>query len=344
MANLFSINRGASEGVQVTDFKRIKYADKPKVEKYYLQKLDEYGIVGVHPYSLNYMYNEMNGNNAHRIFVHTKNKDKIFLAMKRVDMFDIKYNRLIGLPISQKSDYVTVASTINELFDSGLIKEMYVPEHELGFMLHYDSMLEMFIDVEPVDFDYYTDIEERLPYISRSKYRSKHRINICERQGAEMRVLGFDDYTQVKQLHEQWVKGKEVDTSVHGGRMFSYFFKNYHKIVNDENLILLGLFYGEQLLGFTLFSKVLDGYAYQLMSQTYNVKTLETADDTLRKVLQDIGQVFYYYIVTKLHSLNIKGFTVAGAAGSKKLLQYKENMNTGVIKYYKCRRLNDEDN
>lgn len=327
-------------------FKKVKQGDKDIIEKFYALRVNELGVRGCYPYSLNYMYNEMNGNHAHRYAIIEKDGDEIFVAIKKVDMFNIKYNRLIGLPISKQGDRYIEKVITAQLMNNGFISEVYIREDYLEDVFVADAY-----DTTIADEDFYTHIPTKFKEIDRSKFRSKHRINKCNRNElVEFRALTPHDITSVKMLHADWKKLKADESSLHGGRLFNNFIKNFNGYTVDENMLIYGLFYDDILLAFTVLAKTNDGYCYQLINQSYNRKNepydMGRLDNNqvgdLTKILTDIGQIFYYYYIKELNNKEFIGVTAAGTAGSKKLLTYKRNMNSNSIKYYKVKEIKNE--
>jgi len=306
--------------------------EKDKVEKFFEKQVERVGLFGSYPYLLNYFYNEIATKKCKYIVVDV-NGDEVALFLKRICMFTAQYWRLVYYPISLNGVKKNEEEVLRILIDKKAIQQVHYIEQDREKI---DKIIKG--DEKHIDYDFFVDLEKKEKEIERAKFKSKHAINLCLKSDKfYCRIAKVEDKEKILELHEFWKSQKK---GVQKG-MFNRFLKNFEDHIENENLIFLVYGYGDMLLGFSVFVKVMDQFSYEIIAQNQSIKkTLYTneaeKDKTLKRILSEIGQIMFYFSLKELRSAGIKANYCAGSHDNDKgLLGFKKHFFGSCINYYK---------
>ena len=94
------------------------------------EKISRYGAEYVLPSEYTYEYNKINQDRMRRLVTVKVNNDKVFIVLKRVQMFQSIYNRIEGIPISYLKNQNTELKVLKEISENKLAQKIGVNEIE----------------------------------------------------------------------------------------------------------------------------------------------------------------------------------------------------------------------
>lgn len=284
-----------------------------------------------YPYYLNPSYLELNSNGPYKYTViDLEDGDKVLACIKDIKMFSTKYWRILGYPISLNGNRENEDKVYNHLANLENVRCIWLNEYQL------DRVGKTVEDFKGwVDNDFCSIIEDRLKYVSTSKYRSKNRLNIYKDK-LNYRLATLEDKAALMDIREGWLKEKKDNKkSVSGTRLFKSLFRDYERLI-DENSPdrLMVLTYENVILGYTIINDMGNGYYHQIAINNLKVTTYKGDNEDIKKVLTSIGRVMYYYIIKDLANRNGKVLTHTGSIRGEGLFNFKKNLCEVDIKYY----------
>lgn len=318
------------------------------INRFFKVLMKRYGTEGMYPYFLNPLYRHYLKDNRFKYIIIELENDYVMVSIKYVRMFNVKYVRLIGLPISLNNIEENEDRVLNILIENKMIDEIYFRYAEAEKVV-----LKMKIPNQKgiKGRDYYSIVEERFKYLDRGKWRSKHRINICNKNpNIVFRKAIIQDIPKMRDLDYRWREWKKrKNESISDIKLFEGIFKSLEEDINNDKILAYNLFYKDILLGMIIFFKVLDGdYVHQVVNKTmyhtiYTDEIFKGLDDYdinfIKKILNDVGQIMFYYSLKELKNLGIKAAYCAGYYTMKSLGVYKGILNDRCIKYFRTEKL-----
>jgi len=305
---------------------------KETIEKFFKKQVERVGLFGSYPYLLNYFYNELAIKKTKYIVIEIGN-DRVILFFKKVSIFTAQYWRLVYYPISLENIRKNEEKVLKTLIDKKTIKQIHYIEQDRGKV---DKIIDG--QEQHIDYDFFVDLIKKEKEIDRAKFKSKHAINLCEKnKDFYCRTATIEDRDKILELHEYW---KSQKTKVSKG-IFNAFWKRFDENIENDNLIFLVYGYKNMLLGFSVFIRVMDKFSYEMIAQNHSIKkttyTKEVENDKiLKRILAEIGQVMFYFSLKKLISVGVKANYCAGSHDNDKgLLNFKKHFFGDCINYYR---------
>lgn len=317
-------------------FKTIRLEDKDNLQQFF----NVYKRTQLYPYYLNYGYEELNSNGSYKYAIIEIEDDKVLLCIKDIKMFTTKYKRMLGFPISLKGIYANELKVFEIAKDVIGCKNIQLREDEVDLLPDYIKDKERKLQ----DVDYYSDIDKRVIDIQKRRFRVKHRINKYKNDMV-FRLAKKDDIINIKDVHKSWIAFKKNNNiGIRSKMIFKNMFKNIEDYMKeDSDIRLYVLYYKDILMGFTLLNDIGNCNCHQIVQQYYNHMNMpdiisqlddELLKEDIRKICTDSGQIFYYFLIEKLHEEGYRKVTVAGTGKGKSLLEFKRNIHKEVNNYY----------
>lgn len=320
------------------EFKKIRYSDKETLQQFF----NVYERTNLYPYYLNYGYEELNSNGSYKYAIIEIEDDKVLLCIKDIKLFTTKYKRMLGFPISLKGSYENELKVFEIAKDEIGCKNIQLREEEIVLLPEDFQTRERKLQ----DVDYYSDINQRVIDIQKRRFRVKHRINKYKGD-MEFRLATPEDVPKIKKIHQSWVDFKTKNhIEIRSKRIFKNMFKNIENYMSEDSDIRLYILYYKGIaMGFTLLNDIGNGNCHQIVQQYYNhmnmpkivvqdVLGMESLAEDVRKICTDMGQIFYYFLIERLHEEGYSKVSVAGTGKGKSLLEFKRNIHKEVNNYY----------
>lgn len=320
------------------ELKKIRYSSKETLQKFF----NVYERTKLYPYYLNYGYSELNSNSAYKYTVIKIEEDEVLLCIYDINIHTTKYKRILGFPISLKGNYENELKVFEIAKNIVDCKNIQLREEEIKLLPDYLKGKERKLQ----DVDYYSDIGKRVIDIQNRRFRVKHRINKYKGD-IEFRLATPKDVINIQKIHQSWVDFKtENHIGIRSKKIFKNMFKHIEDYMSEDSDIRLYILYYKGIsMGFTLLNDIGNGNCHQIVQQYYNHMNMpkiaiqdtletETLKEDIRKICTDMGQIFYYFLIEKLHEEGYNKVTVAGTGGGKNLLEFKRNIHKDVNNYY----------
>lgn len=312
------------------EFKSIRYEDKDILQQFF----NVYERTRLYPYYLNYGYLSLNSNGSYKYTIIEMCDDKILLCIKDIKLFTTKYLRLLGFPISLSGNYSNELKVFEYAKNVIGCKNILLKEDELQLLPEEYRI----VNDEIEDYDYYSNIEQRVIDIQKRRFRVKYRINKYKKD-ITFRLANKSDIENLKEIHENWVNFKtQNNIPIRSKKIFKNMFKHiYDYMGEDKDIRIYILYYKEVAMGFTLLNDIGNNNVCQIVQQYYNSSNLPKVSEEdfidIGKICSDLGEIFYYFLIEQLHKEGYKKAMVAGTGGSKSLLDFKKHIHKSVIKY-----------
>ncbi len=287
----------------------IKLDDKHTIDMYYGDE--------IYPYYMNWAHNVMATHWQVRFAEVDFGGDTVLFAYKNVSFFAVKYYRLLFYPKSINRIRANEDAVYNELIKHEKVTEIVTKEpHGRVF-----------------DHDFYINVNEKFADIDRSKYRSKHRINILKFDPKfVVREATKDDKDYVKILLDIWKESKGENYS---GAVFKGFLKYYDTWVDCKDIKVVVMTYDGLIMGLYVYVNTTKNNYYQIINVALNNNNFEIigTDIMLKKILSDTQQISLYFT---LEMLSGEVDTISFAGGRiPKLIAYKKRVYKDAITYYR---------
>lgn len=309
------------------NFKAIRLKDRDIVLKFLnLNKETE-----LYPYYLNPSYLEFMSNGAYKYAIVDVDGDEVFVCIKDIKIFSTKYWRLLGYPISLSGNRENEDKVYADITGLENVRQGYINEHQLYRIGKTKEDFEDFIDI-----DFCSVIEDRVKYVSTSKYRSKNRLNIYKDK-LTYRQANKDDIEAIRGIREGWVFDKKSNKkSVHSLRLVTNMFKQYDRLISEDSCDkLMVLCYENVVLGYTLINDMGSGHYHQLALNNLKLSSYTGDNEDIKKILSSISKIIYYYIIKDLDNKGAKVLSHAGSVKRDNLYEFKKILYGSNLKYYK---------
>lgn len=311
-------------------FKKIDFNSKSQIEQYIGIRTKFNPIEGNYYFGLNYLNNQLTDNRKYHYGIFDFNNTKIFAAVSKVRMGRTQYNRLLDIPICQYVDRENELQFMDLLFDCDYVQQAYISNY--NFERLYVNRASKYYrenEYEIADQNFYADVKERL----NKKYKNPGRLKIITNgQDYCFRKAELTDKERIFKCFQEWAENKE---ELHSNILFKNYFSQFNSITQYNLALQYVLMYKEQCIAFVSFIPTLDGYCYQPIQFTIP-KTNHSRDETLYRILSQIGELLERLYICELDKLGFKYISYAGSASNNKgLLNNKIQLSSGSIKYYR---------
>lgn len=316
----------------ISDEGRLSYEDKELIEKF----MRVYPEIDMYPYFLSSITNLLENNKLFRKYVLTyEDGDKVFCVVKDIRMYQTQRTDIYILPISLNKNVEHEKDALQKIVTKDNIQYALARKE---FLEHYESMLGD-LSLEHVYDDYFTILSTRWDGVNLNEYLRRHKIRqIGDR--FQIRKLTPSDYFEVSELHDIWFRGHEKAMTKN---LFRNIFSMFDFLCGCPYCFFYGMFLDNKLVGYGVIEYFYKGsdkvYAHEVAQQTYRMDTFDEVlnmfpdRDILKKCLQNISQVGYYYLMEELKQQGIYLVSVAGSVNMKGLANYKMN-NYKNVTYY----------
>lgn len=278
-------------------------------------------------HDLSNMFNELQSNCKIYYSVFNTNNDHILVIYKKISIHKVKFNRLLGFPISLSKNKSNEIKVLNMLKSSKSISEVVVSEHELS-RHHLNSS-----NYDVCEYDFYYDIDSLISKIDTSKWRSKHSVTKYKND-LDVRLATLDDYDNLFKIHRVWSEYKGSD--YRSKSLFKNYFKNFSTYCSSTYVVT----YKGIPVSFNVFDDLhcvsCDRVCSKIIENHYNKWNVPSELDIPHQILSNISYITLYYTTKILREYGYSSFNV-GNASSKSLQDFKRRYVDEEIKYYKIK-------
>ena len=192
------------KAMRLDDIESKKY-----IEYYNNERYDRYGYQGILPAEYSHEYHLIKKDWQRKVLV----VDDVIIFMKYVSLFQHRYNRMDGLPISMSGDKDQEKRVFNKIIERKLCKKVLCiePESEL--------IADKFeLDSKIMTYNYYSDVINNFTKIDRNGWRTKRGVNrLLKDPLLTYRKLEHHD-DSVEQINNAFTRWK---SEVEGSRFLS---------------------------------------------------------------------------------------------------------------------------
>ena len=311
--------------------KEIKFVQREKISRYG----DEYVL----PSEYTYEYNKINQDRMRRFVTVKINDDKVFIVLKRVQMFQFIYNRIEGIPISYLKNKDTEMKVLKEISENKLAQKIGVNEIEETFIKKYYQFSEKI-----QCYNFYSNIKNNFEKIDKNTWKHKKGINkLSKMSNLTFNILDEEnimlDGMDIEIINDAFNKGKrKIDSKSKGWLKLQKSMSKYSYWV-DDSVVCLMFKYKSIPVGFIAY--IIDGeIAHQIINQTSarcsydNLNFNEEEQKEFDIIGKKMSAFVHYKCVEDMKKRNIKSAFFGGSFDIGKLDIYKKIMNDKKICHY----------
>lgn len=271
-------------------------------------------------YHLNPIYNTIINNNQFKYIVINFSNDSVFICYKIIQIMTTKQIRIIGKPISINNCEDNINIIIKKLKSFSFVKILYIAQNEIeGNYQLLPEYNDYYIDLSKIKFNSY--------------YRSTYGINkILKNKDFEIIVKNGIDSDSVKCLREKWIEGMEQN----GSNVTNKSTKDFYKIIEYENKLNINIILCYKNTPISIQNFLInEELNYADCLYTIHLGREKSTDSALFNALSNMVRIQNYLAYITLKEYNINMIYLAGCRPTeKRLLKHKEQISTGVLKYY----------
>jgi hypothetical protein len=192
------------KAMRLDDIESKKYIDYYNDERY-----KRYGYEGILPAEYSYEYHLIKKDWQRKVLV----VDDVIIFMKYVSLFQHRYNRMDGLPISMSGDRDKEKHVFNKIIEYDLCKKVLCIEPESKLIAD-----KFELDSKIMTYNYYSDVINNFTKIDRNGWRTKRGINrlLKDQLLTYKKLEQYDD--SVEQISKAFTRWK---SEVEGSRFLS---------------------------------------------------------------------------------------------------------------------------
>lgn len=311
------------EFINIREFSQFKNQNKLKLEN--IEEIElffnsKYNKDFKPFYHLNPLYNTILNNNQFQYIIvdFEKNKDRVMICYKIIQIMKLKQIRIIGEPISLNN----IEENINIIYKKLL---------NLSFIRIVTMNNNIFNGEKLVEYnDYFYDFNLRK---FNGQFKSKNGINkMLSNTDFKVIVTNIVDKGYIEQLRKEWILQMEEN----GSKVSNQSTKDFYKVIGYKNLnnINIILTYKNSPISIQNFL-INPNLKYADCLYINHIGRSHSDDIELQRVLKNLSDIQNYLAFIYLDEYGIKNIYVAGCRPQeKRLLKHKHNITDGFIEYY----------
>ena len=311
------------------------------------EKISRYGAEYVLPSEYTYEYNKINQDRMRRLVTVKVNNDKVFIVLKRVQMFQSIYNRIEGIPISYLKNQNTELKVLKEISENKLAQKIGVNEIEEPFIKKYYQFSEKI-----QCYNFYSNIKNNFEKIDKNKWKHKKGINkLLKMSNLTFNILDEDnimlDGVDIEIINNAFNKGKrKIDSKSKGWLKLQKAMSKYPYW--DDDFVVYHMFKYKSIPVAFIVYIIDEDIAHQIVNQTSarcsydNLNLNEEEQEEFDIIRKKISAFVHYKCVEDMKKRNIKSAFFGGSfdMGNRiksqvgKLDIYKTIMNDKKISHF----------
>lgn len=208
------------------------------------------------------------------------NGDEVLVLFKQVNMFQVHYKRLLGMPISKSQNRKLELALFKKLSQIEDVTEMQIVECDA--ILHN-------INTDNLEFngaEFTVNPKEVLESMN-GKYRQRYYINKYK-DDLEYRDVQESDFLNIINLLQDWMSYKDDSEGVHSKPIYKNIIKNPYKYLMEDYLTKV-IYYQGKLFAFSVYSVTSD----KVFQITNIVSTFN--DNFPHNLIKGGNRIVYYY-------------------------------------------------
>jgi hypothetical protein len=309
------------------------------------EKKSRYGAEYILPSEYTYEYNKIYQDRMRRLVIVKVNNDKVFIVLKRVQMFQSIYNRIEGIPISYLKNQNTELKVLKEISENKLAQKIGVNEIEEATVKKYYQFSEKI-----QSYNFYSNIKNNFEKIDKNKWKHKKGINkllkmtnltfkVLKNEGALDYENVLKDKEDINKLNLAWEKyKKEIDKVPKGWIRLKKAMAKYSYW--NDNFTFCYLFkYKDIPVAYVVY--ILDNkVCYQIINKTVgrslydNLNLNEEEQKEFDEIKKKISAYVHYKTIEDMKKRNVTDAFFGGSFSLGKLDIYKTIMNDKQISHY----------
>jgi len=303
------------------------------------EKISRYGNEYILPSEYTYEYNKIYQDRMRRLVIVKVNNDKVFIVLKRVQMFQHIYNRVEGLPISYLKNKKTELKVLKKISKNKLARKIGVNEiEEIVIKKSYQFSEEI------KSYNYYSNIKNNFEKIARNKWKHKKGINkLLKMSNLTFNILDDEnimlDSIDIKIINNAFNTGKRQINSKSKGWLKLQKSMLKYPYFNDDSVICYMFKYKSIPVAFVVYI-IDDTVAHQIINQTSgrcfydNLNHNEEEQKEFDTIKRKISAFVHYKTIEDMKKRNITDAFFGGSFDIGKLDVYKTIMNDKQISHY----------
>ena len=305
------------EFINIKEFSQFKNQNKLKLEN--IEEIElffssKYNKDFKPFYHLNPLYNTILNNNQFQYIIvdFEKNKDRVMICYKIIQIMKLKQIRIIGEPISLNN----IEENINIIYKKLL---------NLSFIRIVTMNNNIFNGDKLVEYnDYFYDFNLRK---FNGQFKSKNGINkMLSNTDFKVIVSNTVDKGYIEPLRKEWILQMEEN----GSKVSNQSTKDFYKVVGYKNLNNINI-----ILTYKNSPISIQNFLINPNLKYADCLYINSDDIELQRVLKNLSDIQNYLAFTYLDEYGIKNVYVAGCRPQeKRLLKHKHNITDGFIEYY----------
>jgi len=291
---------------------------KQVIDFYNKERFERYGYMGILQAEYSYEYNVVINEWQRKLSIIRIDNDMVIVFIKFVNMFQHRYNRLEGTPISVSGNKTNEKLVFDKLISSGICQKVVTLDVE---------KFDMKIHKRHDYWNFYSDIKNNYLRMN-SRWKTKKGITkLLDDNLMSWRIAGKSDVNKISNLCESFeLWKKQVEKSKFLSKNLKDGIVNYD-YWNDDSLRYYIFEYDGFAVGLVVFVIVNNEIAYQIMNK--GISHMITDYSVPSYVKNRLGAYMHYITVNDLFELNVKHLYCGSALKNRKptLKIFKSIMN-----------------